>query len=736
MVEATPLSYQDPRADKSSLTGNSNLVSSSVRSSNINIPNGSRRRPSAIIRQSLASRRGSILRASVTSGDQNILDSVSGRSFQASTMVNMRSPNFRTQDENDENEIINSVRENYLNPSSSIALETSDRGNDLQRPVPDVNSLTPSSSADPHLSKAGGDITRDIYRLTANSTKSGDTKVPQTMEDVEFTAERKRRQSAASGINVPGGFRREYIVNKLRNDQSQRSYGSGLTKQRSHPSRELTPVSLESNTHSDAMDNVPFLTRNFLEFLYIYGNFAGESFDDDFYSDDQDGPLRASINEDNPLLPVASVKALVSEVRGTASTGKVFLLLLKSFIGTGVLFLPSGFANGGLLFSIAMLVFFGVYSYWCYYILIESKIATKVKSFGDIGLKLYGPWLKFVILFAIVSTQVGFSGAYMIFTAKNLSAFVENVFHVSDINLPMIMLFQLVVYVPLSFVRNISKLSLPSLVANFFIMAGLVIVLFFTAKQLFIDSGMKVAEGIIFGVNHERWSLFIGTAIFAFEGIGLIIPVQDTMRHPEKFPLVLKLVILTATCLFISVATIGYLAYGSSVQTVILLNLPQGNVFVLLIQLFYSMAIMLSTPLQLYPAIKIIENKVFPQFIKIYERDSQAQTTRVRYRPNSGKLSWRVKWLKNLVRSAIVFLVVLFAYCGIDYLDKVVAVIGSLCCLPLVYVIPPMLHLKCCTRGSTKPQGSMMLLATFDKLLIVFGTLATVYTSYQSIVAS
>lgn len=143
-------------------------------------------------------------------------------------------------------------------------------------------------------------------------------------------------------------------------------------------------------------------------------------------------------------------------------------------------------------------------------------------------------------------------------------------------------------------------------------MAGLAIVLFFSTKHLVIDLGMRAADGVIVGFNQSRWSMFVGTAIFAFEGIGLIIPVQDSMRHPEKFPMVLALVIGSSTVLFITIASIGYLAYGSAIETVILLNLPQKNVFVNLIQFFYSLAIMLSTPLQLFPAIKIIETKYFP----------------------------------------------------------------------------------------------------------------------------
>lgn len=265
-------------------------------------------------------------------------------------------------------------------------------------------------------------------------------------------------------------------------------------------------------------------------------------------------------------------------------------------------------------------------------------------------------------------------------------------------------------------------------------MTGLIIVFAFSFRHLSLDLNLRPALGTILGFNSSRWTMFIGTAIFAFEGIGLIIPVQDSMKHPEKFPLVLGLVIMTATVLFILIGTVGYMAYGSSVETVILLNLPQRSIFVILIQFFYSLAIMLSTPLQLFPAIKIIENKVFPKFTRIYVKKAD-NTTNVEMRLNSGKVDWKVKWLKNFVRAIIVSLVCLVAYFGADQLDKFVSIIGSFACIPLVYMYPPMLHLQSYSRPKSKGK-KISWSCLLDYALILFGGVAMTYTSYQSLFSS
>ncbi|QLG70354.1 hypothetical protein HG535_0A02930 [Zygotorulaspora mrakii] len=694
----------------------------------ITIPRNRSRKPSALMAASFT-----------TSGKESFSRSLhmtaarASKSFDSHVLVDVESPNFKTQLPEEQDEILNSLRKNYLvdhykRDSRSLG-ESHDMTNTDSLDVDKGTSVTSDISdhtLTPNLSRAGGDITRDIYKYATNENNP---RISRSLEDIALADENRRRRSTASGLNVPGGFRREFIVKKVRKQQNQQKSNSNDYAS-SAPSSSFSSVSKSpSPINPSDIEQVPFLTRNFMEFLYIYGHFAGESFEDDFLSDESD--LERNAAEGSLLIPdEGRAMNAVDSVKGTTPTSKAFLLLLKSFIGTGVLFLPHAFSNGGLLFSIAMLAFFGLYSYWCYYILIVSKNLTGVSSFGDIGYKLYGSWMKFIILLSLVLTQFGFSGAYVIFTAENLKAFTKNIFLIPDISIVYFIILQLIIFIPLSFIRNVSKLSLPCLFANFFIMAGLVIVFVFSFAHL-SDLDLRPAEGTIIGFNSNHWTVFIGTAIFAFEGIGLIIPVQDSMRNPEKFPLVLGLVIMTATVLFILIGTIGYMAYGSTIETVILLNLPQKNIFVNLIQFFYSLAIMLSTPLQLFPAIKIVENKVFPKFTKIYVKRPD-NTTNVEVRLNSGKLSWKLKWLKNFVRAIMVSLVCSVAYFGADHLDKFVSIIGSFACIPLVYMYPPMLHLQSCSRPNAKgkriPWASLL-----DYGLIVFGGVAMLYTSYQSI---
>ncbi|KAK6883452.1 Vacuolar amino acid transporter 4 [Candida tropicalis] len=418
-----------------------------------------------------------------------------------------------------------------------------------------------------------------------------------------------------------------------------------------------------------------------------------------------------SLNQEEPLISRDNFNP-----RGTATDRKAYFLLLKAFVGTGVLFLPKAFANGGLLFSIGLLAFFALLSWWCYTILVYTKMATRVSSFAEIGMKLYGPWLQRLILSSIVISQIGFVAAYIVFTSENLRAFVANItgWNPLDINIIWFIILQVLIVTPLSLIRDITKLSLSAVLANIFIFTGLFTILYFMIFQWLGVNNGKFGSGIVYYFNQSEFSLFIGTAIFAFEGIGLIIPIQESMIHPNNFPKVLGQVIFSITIIMVIVGGLGYLTFGDEVNTVILLNLPQDSPMVILTQLLYSLAILLSTPLQLFPAIRLLESKL------IF---------------GSGKSSPGIKWLKNLFRTVFVLFTAYIAFVGGQNLDKFVSFVGCFACIPLVYMYPPILHLKSCCKIhdglSEKEKSTRYWLAVLDYILLIIGGVAFVYTTIQ-----
>ncbi|AOW05244.1 transmembrane amino acid transporter protein-domain-containing protein [Yarrowia lipolytica] len=529
------------------------------------------------------------------------------------------------------------------------------------------------------LKLQGGDITRQLYKWQKEHEEGGlkRSKSFDAGEGASSSATQELGQDINS-IKAPGGFRRNFIAQKVQQENGQ--------------------------------DKPPtFLTRNFIEFLSIYGHFAGEELeedDDDDDDDDYDGDDEVDENdydEETPLRRRARKQRGAKPghpPQGNASATKAVMLLLKSFVGTGVLFLPKAFFNGGLLFSACVLTMVAALSYWCFLLLIQCRMKTGVSSFGDIGGALYGPKMRSLILFSIVISQIGFAAAYIVFTSENLQAFILSVTKGETfVKIETLIFLQLIIFLPLSMIRDIAKLSGTALIADLFILLGLV--------YLYYWSGMIVAtEGVadVKMFNPNSWSLFLGTAIFTFEGIGLIIPIQESMKKPEQFTPVLAGVMVGITALFVSMGAICYMAFGSEVKTVVISNLPQDSKFVNGVQILYSAAILLSTPLQLFPAIRIIENGLFTR---------------------SGKYNSTIKWQKNIFRFFLVFVTAFVAWGGADDLDRFVALTGSFACVPLVYIYPPLLHYKGVARGTTA--------RTADVCIFIFGLCAMGYTTANTV---
>lgn len=535
-------------------------------------------------------------------------------------------------------------------------------------------------------------------------------------------------------IRAPGGFRRSFIIHKRR--------GKPL---------------------SHAKPN--FITRNFIEFLTLYPHFAGEDLSESENEQDEEEDVEdenevglnvttrfgvspedleeaiESETETSSLLPRDerssylkqryNVTPIATNVRSNTvkknkkvsthktSTLKTILLLLKSFVGTGVLFLPRAFHNGGWGFSSLCLLFCAILSYYCFILLIITKDKIGVNGYGEMGLKLYGNKMKLFILQSIALSQVGFSAAYTVFTATNMKVVIDGLLNIPGDNennvngskspsLSFYIWLQALIFIPLALTRNIAKLSGTALIADLFILLGLFYVYYYSSYYV-ITNGIQSQTMVWF--NKSQWSLFIGTAIFTFEGIGLLIPIQESMKNPARFQSTLSGVMVVVTIIFISCGLICYSAFGSNVETVVLLNFPQDTYYTALVQLFYALAILLSTPLQMFPAIRILEHWTFPSSL-------------------SGKYNPRVKWLKNYFRTGVVIATIAIAWIGANDLDKFVSLVGSLACIPLIYIHPPLLHFK---ASRQEEQNSNKLVLLLDLLICAFGIIIMFYTSWQTI---
>lgn len=80
---------------------------------------------------------------------------------------------------------------------------------------------------------------------------------------------------------------------------------------------------------------------------------------------------------------------------------------------------------------------------------------------------------------------------------------------------------------------------------------------------------------------------------------------------------------------------------------------------------------------------------------------------------------------KNMLRSFIVFCVVVMTIMLKDKFDKFLAILGSVTCTPMAFTFPALFHLKACAE--TVPQKAL------DIFIIVLSIVIFFYCTYQGL---
>ncbi|KAL2812635.1 transmembrane amino acid transporter protein-domain-containing protein [Aspergillus granulosus] len=556
----------------------------------------------------------------------------------------------------------NAVLSQHLDPQFTASLHDEAALPNLEAGSSVTGTLEPQSS----LRLQGGDMHRDLYRLDAKTKRARLDKRANTFSAIP----RHRSEYDEEGIAAlrPGSFRRHFI------------------------------------RQNNGQDH-PVLRRSFLEYLDLYGHFAGEDLEDTD-TESSEGSVQGEEEhpepERRPLLASPKHKRTRSARPGDATNVKTFFTLLKAFIGTGIIFLPKAFRNGGILFSSVTLVTVAIISTVCFHLLLQCR-RQYGGGYGDIGEQIVGPKFRSVILASVAISQLGFVCACVIFTAENLRAFFLAVTPATlrYLSTDHLIGVQLLVLIPLALIRNISKLGPVALVADAFILFGLGYIYFYDIASL-------AARGPGPGVelfNSTSFTLTIGSCIFTFEGIGLILPIQSSMKRPQCFDGLLYAVMAIITVLFTAVGALSYAAFGQDTQTEIFTNLPQDSPLVNTIQFLYSLAILVGTPIQLFPAVRIAEGWLLGHA--------------------SGKQHPRTKWKKNVLRTGAVLACGVIAALGAGDLDKFVSVIGSFACVPLVYIYPAYLHYKG-VADSPWAKGGDLAMVVLGFGFMIYTTSATV----------
>ena len=157
--------------------------------------------------------------------------------------------------------------------------------------------------------------------------------------------------------------------------------------------------------------------------------------------------------------------------------------------------------------------------------------------------------------FAIVTAQMGFATAYLIFIGSNVEAALGTCIGNSSWAT-----IAAVLVCPLVWLRSLKKLSFGAILADVAIVFGLIVIFIFAFLNA-SDSARPPQDPAV-AVGSSPF-IFFGMAVFAFEGAGIVLPMKQSMAEPARFTNVLRNGIITITILYTIFPLVVYMCYGS-----------------------------------------------------------------------------------------------------------------------------------------------------------------------------
>uniref|UniRef100_A0A8D0UQ06 Amino acid transporter transmembrane domain-containing protein n=1 Tax=Sus scrofa TaxID=9823 RepID=A0A8D0UQ06_PIG len=375
--------------------------------------------------------------------------------------------------------------------------------------------------------------------------------------------------------------------------------------------------------------------------------------------------------------------------------------LLKCNIGTGLLGLPLAMKNAGLLVGPFSLLAIGILTVHCMVILLNCAhhLSQRLqKTFVNYGeammygletcpnawLRTHSVWGRYTVSFLLIITQLGFCSVYFMFMADNLQQMVEEAHVTSSTCQPR----KILVLTPILDIRFYMLIILPFLVLLVFIQNLRVLSIFSTLANITTLGSMAlIFEYIVQGIPDPRnlplmasWKtflLFFGTAIFTFEGVGIVIPASEQWARPAR-----PCPGATSSCVY----------YPS------LCRLYQS------VKLLYSIGIFFTYALQFHVPAEIIIPIVISQVSE----------------------SWAL-FADLSVRTALVCLTCVSAIL-IPRLDLVISLVGSVSSSALALIIPPLLELI-----TFYPEDMSCVTIAKDIMISMLGLLGCVFGTYQAL---
>lgn len=120
-------------------------------------------------------------------------------------------------------------------------------------------------------------------------------------------------------------------------------------------------------------------------------------------------------------------------------------------------------------------------------------------------------------------------------------------------------------------------------------------------------------------VNSSTWLTMVGSAIYSYEGIGVVLPLYEVTADKKRFRSLLTLVMLTNLVLFTGFGLLCLFIYGADElqgKPLITMNLPDTPA-VHALKAIFSINVIVSIAMCTFPANEILESYTKPRLVNL-----------------------------------------------------------------------------------------------------------------------
>lgn len=395
-----------------------------------------------------------------------------------------------------------------------------------------------------------------------------------------------------------------------------------------------------------------------------------------------------------------------------------FMHIVKTSLGTGILAIPRAFKNAGLLVGLFGTLLVGIICTHAIHILVKAsqKVCSKTKTpslgFADTaeGVFKLGPpalhkWSRFAKYFVeggLFCIHYLADAVYLVIISVSLTKFFKVYYPSTETWDEYI--FKLILFVPLLICGQVRQLK--HLVPFSFI-ANLMLIVTFGITAYYMFSGISeinikdrsLAAGIS-GIPS-----FFSTVLFSMEGIGTIMPVENSMVKPKFLGChgVLNSAMMVIISLYASIGFFGYYKFGEGTEATITKNLPD-DIPAQVVQIAIAIAVFFSYMLVFYVPVDIIWSNI---------KDKIPQS-----RHNISQI---------ILRSVLITVNVGIAIAGGDHLGTLIDLIGAIFLSTLGFFVPALLDTIICYEEGWGVLHWRLIKNIFIMVLSVFGLVSGSY---------